>query len=257
VKRRNAAYNDAVYASGESACQHGIMNSETSGMSAMRLGSQPCHTGAEPYPARLIAVTGGPGAGKSAVLELAARTFCSHVAILPEAATILFGGGFPRLESVSARRAAQRAIFRVQRELEQLAIQDGRFGTILCDRGTVDGIAYWPGPPGEFWVELGATREKELERYHAVLHLETPSGPQGYNHQNVVRVETPTEAHVIDLRIAQGWSGHPVCEVVPSMTNFAEKALCALGKLTAHLPACCAQHRFDGIKGPPRLLPPR
>jgi predicted ATPase len=215
---------------------------ETYKSPGLRIGSQPCHCGDEPHPARLIAVTGGPGAGKSAVLELAARSFCSHVVILPEAATILFGGGFPRLDGASALRAAQRAIFRVQTELERLAIEDGRFGTILCDRGTVDGIAYWPGPPDEFWKDLGATREREMGRYHAVLHLETPSGQQGYNHQNVVRIETSTEAHAIDLRIAEVWSGHPRRDVVPSMNSFAEKALHALDKLSGHLPACCAQH---------------
>ena len=69
----------------------------------------------------MIVLTGGPGAGKTAVLEMLRKEVCPHVAILPEAAGILFGGGFWRLPTDSARAAAQRAIFRVQRELETIA----------------------------------------------------------------------------------------------------------------------------------------
>ena len=36
---------------------------------------------------RRVVLTGGPGAGKTALLELIRRSFCSHVKILPEAAT--------------------------------------------------------------------------------------------------------------------------------------------------------------------------
>ena len=109
------------------------MNTDAHVTPALRRGSQPCQCVHDVHGAKLIAVTGGPGAGKSAVLELAARSFCSHVGILPEAATILFGGGFPRLSGFAARCAAQRAIFHLQRELERLAIEDGSFGMILCD----------------------------------------------------------------------------------------------------------------------------
>src|SRR4051812_47156134 len=93
----------------------------------------------ERHDARRIVLTGGPGGGKTAVLELVRHTFCSHVNVLPEAAGIVFGGGFPRGEPDPVRRAGQRAIFYVQRELE--ATQEGSNAAIvLCDRGTVDGV---------------------------------------------------------------------------------------------------------------------
>ncbi len=171
-----------------------------------------------------------------------ARSLCSHVAILPEAATILFSGGFPRLSTLAGQRATQRAIFRVQRELERLAIEDGGFAIILCDRGTLDGLAYWPGGPEDFWKDLGAGKEHELARYHAVLHLQSPAENYGYNHRNAVRVETPDEAHIIDLRILSIWAGHPRREVVPPAGHFPEKALCALEFLRAQMPACCQPH---------------
>lgn len=43
-----------------------------------------------------VVLTGGPGAGKTALLELVRQSFCTHVKVLPEAASIVFGGGFPR-----------------------------------------------------------------------------------------------------------------------------------------------------------------
>ncbi len=113
-------------------------------LSTLRYGSFPCRCALTRHPARLMALTGGPGAGKTAVLELAARSFCRHVAVLPEAASIVFGGGFPRHDTEPGRKAAQRAIYRVQWEVERLVVEEGEVAVALCDRGTVDGGAYWP-----------------------------------------------------------------------------------------------------------------
>src|SRR5689334_15683057 len=88
-------------------------------------------------PARRIVLTGGPGAGKTAVLEMIRKTLCEHVQVLPESAGIVFGGGFPRRPELKARRAAQRAIFHVQCELEAAIITD-EVSVALCDRGTID-----------------------------------------------------------------------------------------------------------------------
>lgn len=169
---------------------------------------------------RRIALTGGPGAGKTAVLEIARRLFSDQVKILPEAAGILFGGGFPRGSEPMLRRAAQRAIFHVQRELEATAGDDPR-SVVLCDRGTVDGGAYWPGP-NELWSEVGTTLAAELARYDAVIHLRTPVA--GYNHQNHLRTESAALALEIDERIAVLWSTHPRRHEIASEDDFIAKA---------------------------------
>ena len=90
-------------------------------------------------PRRLV-LTGGPGAGKTAVLEALKHLLSSQVAVLPESAGIIFGGGFPRINTLPAQRAAQRAIFFVQRELEAIADESG-FAAVLCDRGLADAVA--------------------------------------------------------------------------------------------------------------------
>src|SRR5688572_11982239 len=101
-------------------------------------------TCADPHVRRRIVLTGGPGAGKTAALELIRQSLCKHLRILAEAAGILFGGGFPRGTLDSQRRAAQRAIYSVQRELES-SVESDDVAILLCDRGTVDAEAYWPG----------------------------------------------------------------------------------------------------------------
>ncbi len=196
----------------------------------------------QPHAVRRVVLTGGPGAGKTAVLELIRKYFCRHVRVLPEAASILFGGGFPREEAPASRKAAQRAIFHVQRQLEALAGPDGIPAITLCDRGTLDGTAYWPGPPEELLAEVGSTRATELERYGAVIHLRTPSAALGYNHQNRLRTEAAVAAAEIDQKIEHAWQGHPRRFVIESNQDFLVKAAEALGRIREELPECCRRH---------------
>jgi predicted ATPase len=196
-----------------------------------------CTCGPHPKPRRIV-LTGGPGAGKTAVLELIQHAFCRHVRILDEAAGIVFGGGFPREISAASRRAAQRAIFHVQHELEAVAEADGA-ATVICDRGTVDGIAYWPGP-GDLCAEVGSTVERELARYDVVIHLRTPAANNGYDHTNPLRVETAAEAVAIDARIEEAWAAHPKRIIVPAAHDFLAKAAQAIDILRREVPPCCS-----------------
>src|SRR5690242_15099817 len=61
-----------------------------------RIGMRTCACREDHRKRKRVVLTGGPGAGKTAVLELVRQSFCSHVHVLPEAAGILFTGGFPR-----------------------------------------------------------------------------------------------------------------------------------------------------------------
>lgn len=199
----------------------------------------PCVCEARRHDPRLVVVTGGPGAGKTAVLEMARRSLCRHVLILPEAAGVVFGGGFPRRKSPPALRAAQRAIFHVQREMERLHLEEQCAAIVLCDRGTLDGLAYWPGHADEFFSDVGTDSAEELARYEAVIHLRTPDGEGGYDRSNPLRIEDAELAARIDARIEQAWNKHPNRTVIDSSSAFATKATRALTAIAAELPECC------------------
>jgi predicted ATPase len=200
------------------------------------------------HDAKLVVLTGGPGAGKTAVLEVIRRNFCPHVVVLPEAASILFSGGFPRRETTAAMRSAQRAIFWVQRELERMALEEHRAALVLCDRGTIDGSAYWPGKPDELFRDVGTTLKAELARYAAVIHLRTPAEHAGYDFSNPVRTETAEQASVIDDRIASAWSEHPRRFVVENQLEFVEKLARAIALIEREVPSCCRPRRASALE---------
>jgi predicted ATPase len=186
---------------------------------------------------RRVVLTGGPGAGKTAILEFMRLAFCRHVVILPESAGIVFGGGFPRDRTPVRLMAAQRAIFHVQRQLEESTAEDNA-AVVVCDRGTPDGSAYWPGP-GTLWEAVGTTQQAELARYAYVIHLRTPSDANGYNHRNPLRTESVAEAMEIDRRIGALWAAHPGYVEVPAADDFLVKARQALELLRQQVPECC------------------
>jgi predicted ATPase len=197
---------------------------------------------------RRLVLTGGPGAGKTAVLEMLRHEVCSHVALLPESAGILFAGGFPRRADAAAIRAGQRAIAAVQIELERLA-DEGNPALTICDRGVVDGFAYWPGP-ADFWTAVGITRADALRRYDVVIHLRTPDGSNGYGHENLFRTETAAEAAAIDRRILAAWDGHPRRFIIDVASDFPTKAGAAIDLVRAEIPDCCRRATVPTIKRP-------
>lgn len=187
-----------------------------------------------------IVVTGGPGGGKTTAADLFRREIGDRVVVVPEAATLLFNGGFPRTGGDAARKAAQRAIFHVQRNLEDA--QAGLFPEriLLCDRGTVDGAAYWPETPERFFTAVGTTEEHELSRYDAVIFFESAAVGGLLIEGNPVRTESLAEAVALDAKLRAVWSRHPRFVVVPHDTSFVKKimfGLAALESLVAQLGA--------------------
>lgn len=206
-------------------------------------GRHPCSCAADHGSPLRVAITGGPGAGKTALIEAASRIFCEHVAFLPEAATIVFGGGFPRYGDLPSRVASQRAIYFIQRELEGLAASNNGFCLVVCDRGTVDGAAYWPGDCRDLWDGVGTEHAVEIQRYDAVIHMETPRSQLEYEGRLGERIESGAEALAIDRRISEVWADHPQVLRIASNSDFMEKVEQGIRKLSLFAPTCCDSQR--------------
>lgn len=179
-----------------------------------------------------VVLTGGPGGGKTTAADLFRRELGSRVVIVPETATMLFSGGFPRSDDPTAKRSAQTAIYQVQRNLENIhaALYPGR--VLLCDRGTIDGGAYWPGQPEDFFASLGTTLDDELNRYDEVLFFETASvGGHRIEGGNPTRRESDREAIDLDQRLRDLWSAHAHFTFIPHDASFMKKINTGLAAL--------------------------
>jgi len=59
--------------------------------------------------------------------------------------------------------------------MQSLVQNEKKWAVGLCDRGTLDGVAYWPDNESEFYKGLSTTRQTECAKYLAVIHLNTPA----------------------------------------------------------------------------------
>lgn len=182
-----------------------------------------------------IVLTGGPGGGKSTAADLFRREIGEKIVIVPETATMLFSGGFPRVGEPKARAATQHAIFHAQVALEDIqgALYPGR--VLLCDRGTIDGAAFWPeSAPAGFFETLCTSLDKELRRYDAVIFFESAAvGDISIEGGNPVRTESNEEARDLDMRLRELWSQHPNFHFVPHSASFFAKLQDGLRQLQA------------------------
>ncbi|MEY4582085.1 MAG: hypothetical protein RL701_6788 [Pseudomonadota bacterium] len=175
---------------------------------------------------RCIAVSGGPGAGKTTLWRRLAELHPQRVSALPEVATALFSQLFPQVQTEPERCAVQRAIFSVQQQLEFVyASRLGAGQLLLCDRGTPDGAGYWPEGPEQFFESMHSTWQAELARYDAVLFLESAAvgGIAVADHNNRTRTEDLATAAHFDARLRTVWQAHPRFEFVAHEREFAEK----------------------------------
>ncbi len=171
-----------------------------------------------------IALTGGPNGGKTTALSVLKETFGKKIELVPEAATLIFSGGFPRKDGSRAHvEAAQRIIFYTTQQLEELALKTSEADLIICDRGTVDAAVYWPDGIDAFFADMGTTLDAQLARYDAVIHLSPPLNADFYQ-STQVRTESLAEAAAIDRKILKIWERHPNRMVLPSMEHFFQKA---------------------------------
>jgi predicted ATPase len=174
-----------------------------------------------------IVLTGGPGAGKTIVAARIAAEFPDRFALVPEAATQVYTmlqTRWDRLD-LEGRHDVQRRIYRLQREQEDRIAAEQPTKTLLLDRGTIDGAAYWPAGAEAYWQDLGTTHAAELARYDAVILLQTSAALGLYDgdDSNFCRFENAEAAIASDNLLELLWHDHPRLMKVRAFHTLDEK----------------------------------
>lgn len=180
---------------------------------------------------KVIALTGGPCAGKTTVLARLRRMkrIAGHeLLFVPEAATMLVARGLVIGQDVVH---FQTETLRLQLQLENAAMRRAqsldRPCVIICDRGTIDGAGYCS--EAEFDAiasSFGEDRTSLAARYDLVLHLVSAAvdAPDAYTlDNNEARIESSEEAIAQEHRTLQAWATHPSRHIIGCPHSFEKK----------------------------------
>ena len=192
----------------------------------------------------VIAITGGPCAGKSTLMAHARQWLEDHgfkVVIMPEVATELISAGFSPFDDWLDPLAFQEhlVLYSLERENRYYemakALHSEKPMVFLCDRGLLDSIAYIGRNAYLRVLERHGYDLHELrERYSAIIHMVTAAnGAEKYYTlaNNTARSETPEQAKALDKRTQEAWFGHQHLFVVDNSTGFEQKIQRALSAL--------------------------
>ena len=173
-----------------------------------------------------IVLSGGPSAGKTSIAKTLVQHYGSKLVVIPEAASLLYTAGFPRRSYQEAILRQQQAIFQVQRSQEFIYQQEAKGKVVVCDRGTLDSLAFFNEVESRDFLEyFRTTKEKELAKYDAVIYLHTPDMAQYDQASNPVRTEDFEAARKLDQRFMEAWKDHPNFVSIQQTEDFLDKIL--------------------------------
>jgi len=180
-------------------------------------------------PMNRIVLTGGPGAGKTVVSHRLAAAHPDRFALVPEAATQVYDALQTRWDrlDLEGRREVQRKIYQLQVDQEDRTANANPGKILLLDRGTIDGAAYWPEGPDDYWRDVQSTPERELKRYDAVIWLETSAALGLYDgdESNFCRFEDAESAIQSGQLLLKLWGAHPRLRHVGAFATLDEKVI--------------------------------
>lgn len=176
---------------------------------------------------RKVVLTGAPGSGKSTIARELTRRYPEAFVVVPEAATQYYtalGFRWDQL-TIEQQREAQRGIYHLQCEQEQRLASLHPEKTLIMDRGTIDGAAYWPDGPAAYWQDLRTTEHHELSRYAMVIVLESSAAIGLYDgdKSNQVRFEDAQAALENAKLLTRLWAAHPNTHLVAAYHDLEQK----------------------------------
>lgn len=163
----------------------------------------------------VIVLTGGPGGGKSTLIDELQRdpAWAGRFSALPEAIFLM------RQVGVSHRQQLfQRLMVHLQMSLEDglaRGLGSAEPRAILCHRGSLDPLAYWLDrgwSQEEFFAYTGTQLEEHYRRYTAVIHLVTAADGAAAHYTRWPAAHRPEEiedAVRLDRLLRKVWGGHP------------------------------------------------
>lgn len=189
----------------------------------------------------VIAVEGGPCAGKSTSMAKAKQYLESHgykVAVLSEVATEFILAGLPPWERWEDPLDFQRALLSYSFSRQAMYVSmlrkvaNGKPCVLLCDRGLRGFRAYVSSEDAlRLLDELGFSDQMLNDFYAAVIHLVTAAdGAEEFFtlENNQARTESLEEARALDMRTRTAWHGHPHHLIIDNRTGFEQKVQRAL-----------------------------
>ena len=182
-----------------------------------------------------IALTGGPCAGKTTILEELKKYIKENtdynLIVIPETATEL-SLNVVRPQDVKNALDFQdtvlkRQVFKENEVYDVLKYNKKDNNVIICDRGIIDNKAYLSSQD-EFDYLLNKYNKKELEileDYDLVIYLESVSHHDNisYGFNNKARYENKKEAAILDDNTFISWLGHRNLRIVKARENKQDK----------------------------------
>lgn len=180
----------------------------------------------------VIALTGGPCAGKSTALSKIEHLLTSlnyNVLIIPESSTELLSNG------ITIKKLGnfefQKLLLKHQLQKEEIYLTAANLlkgkTVIICDRGTIDSKAYVGSKSfNKILKNLKLNESQLMNRYDAVIHLKTAAdGAEEFysNENNPARYETAEQARLIDNEILNVWTGHSKLKIISNDGGFSKK----------------------------------
>ncbi len=169
-----------------------------------------------------VVLTGGPSSGKSTICKKLKAIYSTKIHVCPEAAEMIFRGGFPRLEDAIGLTERQYAIFHVQMALTNMAeVLNPQAEILLFDRGLLDGLCYWPNSWDNFADKMRIHIPTTRDEYQLILQL-------GVAHQEdyqntAFRPEDQQTSLDMEEKLKTIWQEHPNYHFIPYTLDLEDK----------------------------------
>lgn len=194
-----------------------------------------------------IVITGGPCGGKTTAVEFLKQELPKHdwkPIVVPEIATLLYTAGIRWTDMATEKYQYE---FQTNIIRQQIAHEDTFYSfahlvpgrkVFICDRGTIDNMAYAPDRWHEDILSQVGSLGYLKRRYDGIIHLQTLAYGDGYTTENnEARYESRAEAMMTDSRTWEMWARGP--RVPQVLIKHSDDLQTKLDQVLSHVLLAC------------------